>query len=252
MRKSQILLGMVAAMLLLLTACGARPAESTTAPVATTWVAPSTTGTTAPITTSSTALAEAFSQEALDYFVEIAFGAEFGDADSVIRKWEDDIRIGVFGEPGEADLEGLATVIADLNFLIGTISIDIVDTDHNVEIHLVPEARFAEIEPNYVPGNSGFFWLWWDAHGYIFDARILISTTGITQAERSHLIREELTQVLGLMNDSWSYPDSIFYQGWTDVQVFSDIDVMVIKMLYLPEVEVGMQYDEAAAAILGY
>jgi hypothetical protein len=32
---------------------------------------------------------------------------------------------------------------------------------------------------------------------------------------------KELTQSLGLLNDSWKYPKSIFYQGWTTTTSFS-------------------------------
>ena len=65
------------------------------------------------------------------------------------------------------------------------------------EIHFAPESRFALIEPNYVPTNYGFFWTNWNADGEIYWSRVLISTTDVTQQERAHLIREELTQSLG-------------------------------------------------------
>ncbi|NHZ87118.1 MAG: DUF2927 domain-containing protein, partial [Planctomycetia bacterium] len=45
-----------------------------------------------------------YSQEQIDYFAEIALGAEFGDEIPVIKKWTDDIRIKIKGEPTEADL----------------------------------------------------------------------------------------------------------------------------------------------------
>ena len=57
----------------------------------------------------------------------------------------------------------------------------------------------------------GFVYIWWDDAGAITDAVMLISTTGITPEERAHLIREELTQSLGLLNDSSQYEDSIFH-----------------------------------------
>ena len=50
--------------------------------------------------------------------------------------------------------------------------------------------------------------------------------------KKKHLLREELTQSLGFFNDSWLYPESIFYQGWTDVTEYSEMDKEIIKMLY--------------------
>ena len=47
-----------------------------------------------------------------------------------------------------------------------------------------------------------------------------------------HLLREELTQSLGLFNDSWDYPESIFYQCWTTTTEYAPIDRELIDMLY--------------------
>ena len=73
-----------------------------------------------------------------------------------------------------------------------------------------------------------------------------------TQAEiyRRHLLREELTQSLGLMNDSNQYPESIFYAPWTDVTVFADIDRMLISMLYRPDIDVNMNADEVLEVLV--
>jgi hypothetical protein len=45
-------------------------------------------------------------------------------------------------------------------------------------------------------------------------------------------ITSEITQSLGLANDSMKYPDSIFYEGYSTTQQLSKIDKEVIKMLY--------------------
>ncbi len=182
-----------------------------------------------------------YSQKQIDYFTEIALGAEFGDEIPVIKKWTNDIRIKVKGEPTEEDLQAITAIIGDLNKLISGIKIKQVAKKENLTITFSPESGFSEVDPNYVPINYGFFWaLWHDDDYVIYEARILISTTELTQKERSHLIREELTQSLGLMNDSKKYNDSIFYQDWTTVTEFSEIDRAVIKLLYLKKIKPGM------------
>jgi hypothetical protein len=52
------------------------------------------------------------------------------------------------------------------------------------------------------------------------------------------------------MNDSFSYEDSMFYQGWTETQAYSEVDDLVIELLYLPQIQPGMDMDEALAALL--
>lgn len=166
--------------------------------------------------------AETFEEEAavynnqeIEYFFEIAFGSEFGGSLPEIHKWTENIRIKVIGDPTNEDLDSLDQVISELHSLIRTIFFDRVSLSSNIDIYFTSVDKFASIEPDYVPGNMGFFWGWWDETGAIYKGKILIATDGINQQERSHLIREELTQSLGLMNDSCCHEDSIFYQDWT-------------------------------------
>ncbi len=186
-----------------------------------------------------------FSQEEIDYFTEIALGAEFGDETPVIKKWTNDIRIKVNGEPAAKDLQTLNNIVTDLNEIITGIKIKLVDKNENLTITFSPESDFTSIDAHYVPTNYGFFWaLWHDDNFVIYEANILVSSTDITQKERSHLLREELTQSLGLMNDSNKYKDSIFYQEWTDVTEFSEIDKTVITLLYLKKITPGMSKEQ--------
>ena len=186
-----------------------------------------------------------FTQEEIEYFTEIALGAEFGDETPVIKKWTDDVRIKINGEPTEEDLQTINNIVNDINKIITGLRIKIVDKNENLSITFSPESDFTSIDPNYVPTNYGFFWaLWHDDNFIIYNASILISSIGITQKERSHLIREELTQSLGLMNDSNKFEDSIFYQDWTNITEFSEIDRAVIKLLYLNNIKPGLSKEQ--------
>lgn len=40
-----------------------------------------------------------YTQEQIDYFLEIALGAEFGESDPKIRKWTEDLKIKIMGSP---------------------------------------------------------------------------------------------------------------------------------------------------------
>ncbi len=184
-----------------------------------------------------------FTSKQINYFLEIAMGAEFSQSGSAskIRKWQGDVRIQYFGSPTSADLTTLNSVISELNELTnGGIHLQLVDRNPNITIHFSPESQFAQLEPNYQPGNYGYFWTRWDANNRIYNANVLITTTKVTQKERSHLIREELTQSLGLMQDSFKYAESVFYQPWTDVTQYSEIDRSLIRMLYDPKISSGM------------
>ena len=188
-----------------------------------------------------------YSRAALDYFMEVAFGNEFSNNPDTnyIRKWASDLRLAVRGGPTTADRETLDRIVGDLNQLLGgAIRIRFTTQNPNVVIYFVPEADFPKYDPHYVPRNLGFFRVWWTGNLEIQRAQILISTTGVTQRERSHLIREELTQSLGLMNDAETYRDSTFYQGWTETQDFSPLDRDLIQMLYDRRVRSGQTREQ--------
>ena len=195
-------------------------------------------------------LVDRYSPADLAYFSEVALGAEYGSSSKIVRKWNDDIRVQVYGVPTAADMTALQSVLRDLRAVMSGRSVEVVPEGGNVEIHFAPEADFHTIDANYQPTNYGFFWVWWSRDHRLVRSRILISSTDISQSARSHLIREELTQSLGLMNDSWRYPESIYYQGWTRTTEYAPIDLVVIEMLYRDEIQPGMS-GEQALAVLG-
>lgn len=190
-----------------------------------------------------------YSKQEIEYFFEIAFGAEYGSSGSVLHKWASDIRIRVNGTPTNADLDTLNQIVAELNTLVSSISFSIVTDNPNVDIYFTNVSQFPSIEPNYISGNMGFAWIWWDAAGDIFKGRILIALDGVNQQVRSHLIREELTQSAGLMKDSWRYQESVFYQGWTGTTAYAQIDRALIKLLYDPRLRSGMTQDQVKDAL---
>lgn len=181
----------------------------------------------------------ALSPADIDRAAAIAIGAEYGDARAVVTRWHGDVTVGVAGAPRAEDRAALEAVLADLAALIAPTRIRLVDGGADMLVQFAPVDEFPQLLPEYVPGNYGFFWMHWDEAG-ITDADVLISTTGLTRRETDHLIREEVTQALGLANDRDDEADSIFYAPWTDTQTYSASDTRVIRALYCAEVTHGM------------
>lgn len=192
---------------------------------------------------------ESFTPEQIKYFLEIAMGSEFGGSTATIKKWQGNVRIKVIGSPTTEDLNTLRSVISEINSLTnGQANLSLDDKNPNLKLYFVPESSFKRYEPNYQPINFGYFWARLNGDT-IYSANVLITTVNVTQKERSHLIREELTQVLGLMKDSWRYKDSIFYQGWTETTEFTASDRALIKMLYQPDIRPGMRRNQVASVL---
>ena len=67
------------------------------------------------------------------------------------------------------------------------------------------------------------------------------------------MLREELTQSLGLARDSEEYLESIFQSAWTTTNEYAEIDRDLIRLLYHPDVNIGLnenQLDEVLREIL--
>nr|WP_290228192.1 DUF2927 domain-containing protein [Trichocoleus desertorum] len=190
-----------------------------------------------------------YTPEQISYFLEVTMGGEFGASAPRVRKWQGPVKIKIHGSPTSEDLRTLQAVIQDIEGLTEGLQLQMDQDNPNLEIYFVPESDFRRYEPNYQPLNYGFFWTHWNEQNTIYNARILISTVGVSQKERSHLIREELTQSLGLMQDSSRYPDSIFFQGWTDPTEYSEIDKALLRMLYRPEIQPGMTRSQVAQVL---
>lgn len=190
---------------------------------------------------------ETYTQVEVDYFMEIALGTEYGGA-APISKWTGNIRIMAHGDPTEEDMTNLNQVVAELRTLTG-LDIGIVGEDADIDIYYIPCTDFKQYIPSYVEGNWGYFSYNTRGDGEIWQAVIGIDTILTNQPARNHLLREELTQSLGLGNDSYDYEDSMFYQGWTLTQSYSDIDRTVIELLYRDYIQIGMNKEDIRAVL---
>lgn len=89
----------------------------------------------------------------------------------------------------------------------------------------------------------------WQSSGYRITGADAYIEVEMTTQRRHHVIREEITQALGLFWDSLDYDDSIFYNAYNPVTEFSEIDVFVIESHYDDRLRPGMTRDSVHAAL---
>ena len=65
-----------------------------------------------------------------------------------------------------------------------------------------------------------------------YKALVFINTQETSPKRQKHIIREELVQSLGFINDTYDFKESIFYQGYSEKSTFSSLDESIIKLLY--------------------
>lgn len=191
-------------------------------------------------------------QDVVSYFKEIALGFEFGGSEDVTRKWDRDILIYVGGEENQMLHDELDDIIEELNGLIAADNVEISvtedSTDSNYYIFFGPGKDYEQIEdiPDGVTDtNFGVFFVSWNISDHVVSGTMYVDTERPAQQNQLHLLREELTQSLGLAQDSPKYDDSIFQIDYsTAVTEYSEYDKALIQLLYHPQMETGLDASE--------
>jgi hypothetical protein len=180
-------------------------------------------------------LDERFSEKERNYFAKIVKSSEF-EGSTDISRWRKDVKIFILGDKQPYLMNELKLVVDELNDIIEPINITIVNSrgEANLVGYFGSHIGYGELEPyakKYLSNNWGLFVV--NGSSEITSGTFFIDTKRCDDVvTQKHIVREELTQALGLFNDSYEYKNSIFYQGWSDVTEFAEIDKQLIRMLY--------------------
>ncbi len=196
------------------------------------------------------------SSPVVEYFIDIALGFEFGSATKITRKWVEPMKIYVDGSPTEELLEELDNIILELNDLFTDgFYMEIVNTKSESNFQVVmSSAEFYQtnygVSATYTNTNWGLFYLWWDNNDNLNRGHMYVDIYRPNLAGQKHLLREELTQALGLAKDSYEYPNSIFQQAWTTTNSYAEIDKSLIWLLYNPKVKSGLTENQTRELLI--
>ncbi len=176
-----------------------------------------------------------YDQETNEYFDEIVMYSEFSETRrSSPFRWTSDMNIYVDGAKPDYLMSELYLIVKELNDLIDPITIRVVNRkqDANYIIYFGTHFEFANLyslmDKSKLERNWGVFEVY-PNRGVMY---VDLERTSFDYEAQKHLLREELTQSLGLLNDSWKYPESIFYQGWSTTTEFTEMDKRLIDLLY--------------------
>ena len=218
--------------------------ETTTAP----------TETTAPLH-SPLYLAQHDPQQMLEFFNEVVLNMEYtdgtGDA-TLVQKWLAPIYYQYYGKPTDEDKAVLSALFAQLNAIPGFPGIHYTDNPEQVTLSLnfLNEKDFNNQFQEVVHGETAWgatqFW-YYTATNELFQARIGYRTD-IEQATRNSILIEEIINTLGI-SDTVLREDSIVYQYSNDNFALSDVDWVIVKLLYNPAIQCGMNATDCAKII---
>lgn len=172
-----------------------------------------------------------------NYFNEIAHGSEYGGYSEQLKRWKKNLKIFVLGNKKHYLMVELKRIIKELNELIDPIDLELVqiESEANYKIYFCHKDDYVLVEPeskSLLERNWGYFSIN-SKGGEILKGTMYVDIVRcLSETGQKHLLREELTQSLGLMRDSHKFSNSIFYQKWSETTEFAPIDRKLIRMLY--------------------
>ena len=169
-------------------------------------------------------------------------------------KWNTDLYIHVKGDKKDFIMSELTIIVKELNELIDPINIYITDDTlkRNCRLFIGNHKEYYHNNPYYqdfIDEGNAIPWGYSNSLGGLKSINAGLSFVNITRIQKKGVsydwtseyiknyikcaLREEVTQMLGYVNDSYTYPNSIFQESKSSpVTKYSEIDKEVIKMLY--------------------
>ena len=200
-------------------------------------------------------LPEYTQQEVLQYFEEVVLRMEYADGTgdvTRVQKWIAPLRYHICGTPTAEDLAILADLFAQLNEIPGFPGIYAEEdgVPGNLTIHFLARDGFDDLFLTFLNGEQANgatqFWYYTDSNE-IHTANVGYRSD-IDQSSRNSILLEEIVNTLGI-SDSELRTDSIVYQYSDENTVLSDMDWLILKLLYDPAIQCGMDFDQCRAII---
>lgn len=191
-------------------------------------------------------------EDVIVYFNEVCLDAEIvlaGNA-SLVQKWDTPIYCRIHGTMTDEDRQTLERFVQQINEIEGFPGFYITeDLDRvNLNMYFCDQAQLLNIMGSDFSGDDGAVTFWYDGFNAIYNENICIRTD-LTQNVRNSVIQEEIYNGLGPVQDTQLRQDSLIYTGYSQPQEPTQIDMLLLKLLYHPDIECGMDAEECAEVI---
>ena len=172
-----------------------------------------------------------------------------GGDPSVIQKWNSPIYYSLDGTYTDTDIAVLNDFTQWLNTIEGFPGISQSSEPYltNLRIHFCSPQKLQNIMGDSFTNMDGAITFWYDAD-IIYDA-VICYRNDIDQHLRNSVILEEIYNGLGPIQDTLLRPDSIIYQEFSQPQALTAVDELILRLLYHPDIQPGMNADQCAEVI---
>ena len=158
----------------------------------------------------------------------------------------------MYGKPTEEDRRVLNNFLSRLNQIPGFPGFYTAEAEglETLRIHFLEPNLFRDSFSAVVNGEDAYgameFWYYTDTNE-IYSARIGYRTD-LDQMTRNSILLEEIVNVLGI-SDTLLREDSITYQYSNENLALSDVDWILLRLLYHPEMQCGLDAQNCADVI---
>lgn len=188
----------------------------------------------------------------IEYFNEICLDAEFqnGGNPALLQKWDGTIFYWIYGTYTDADLRILTGFMDWLNPIEGFPGICVAEEEWqtDLKIYFCSAKEMRDILGDHFVGMDGGVTFWYNGDNAIYDETICYRND-IGQTVRNSVILEEIYNGLGPVQDTDLRTDSIIYSGYSEPQTLTQIDELLLRLLYHPDMRCGMNAAECEAVI---
>ena len=186
--------------------------------------------------------------EAYTYFGRVGFGGGVDGSPETVR-WTEQISIQVTGKPNAGDRKALYDLVASLRTIAHLPEIVFVTEGGNFVIGFVPKSQGKGVLSEYGGDDAEGAVQW---NGGVASVRVVIADELTDQNRRSGSLAFFFMRGLGLAEDSdGEHGDSALNRSGTAVAP-SQLDMLMLRLLYSNLVKPGMGREEALAAVLAF
>ena len=193
-------------------------------------------------------------EDMITYFNEVCLDSEFSDGgdSTLVQKWGTPVYYMLHGEYTDTDYKVLTSFVNDLNEIYGFPGMYEVydEIESNLDIYFCTGEELVDrmgASTNYEL-LDGAVTFWYDGSNSIYDG-VICYRNDIDQFTRSSVILEEIYNGLGPVQDTDLRVDSIIYSGFTTPQEITEVDDVILRLLYHPDIICGMTASECEEVI---
>ena len=194
--------------------------------------------------------------EVFAYFKEVVLSSEYTENEensNLVQKWILPIYYSIEGDCSENDKKIITDFISELNQIDGFPGMYTVENGKrpNFVMNFMSSGELMQKMGSAVnfERSDGISQFWFLLRVNVICGAKIGYDKSMSNAVRTAVLLEEIVNAIGVSNDTESRKDSVVYSEYTETDHLSEMDWLILRILYSDEIKCGMNEDECYEAI---